>query len=254
MTDKEIIDAAASDPVVIDRHSKRKSDGTPIPPSGSFLVGLAQTELQVEINSLLATPTIRKELLERSESISTTGTTSEGRGDILTMPSYVASVISITTSDTETPLKKIGGLEEFDHWYAQRYRSETAPDTPEAWLPWGPSANRYVQILLSPSKGSASTVKVALIRNVGQPVKLADLPGDTHWLVAIGLKNRMSGGQYERSYQRALKDIATRLDRAVGDPTPMPLDDTVRRMNHRLSGMTGGADPYADNRGFERPY
>lgn len=253
MTDRDIINAAVADPVVIQRHTKFVG-GAPQPPSGTFLSGLAQTEMQVEINALMATPAIRKEVLERSESVSTSSTSSEGRGDILTMPSYVASVISITSTDTQLPLMKLGGREEFDYWYAERYNADTAPNTPEAWLPWDPSTDRYVRVLLTPSKGSASTVKVAYIRKVDQPVKLADLPDDVHWLVLIGLKNRLSGGQYEASYQQELTKIESRMDRAVGDPTPMPLDATMRRMNQRLSSMTSGEYPNAGNRGTERPW
>ena len=254
MTERAVIAAAVSDPAVIQRHTTVGPGNVAVPPSEQLLVGLAQTEMQVELNSLLATPAIRKEVLERSESVSTSSTTSEGRGDILTMPDYVASVISVTTADTLLPLIKIGGREEFDYWYAERYGSTSASDTPDAWVPWDPGSNGEVRILLTPGKGSESTVKVAYVRSAEQPVSLSDLPDDVQWLVLIGLKNRLSGGQYEHSYQQELTKIAARMDRAIGDPTPMPLSPMARRMNNRLSSMTGGDDPHMSNRGHERPY
>ena len=255
MTEAEIITMTANDPLVLDRNGKRRPDGSVTPISAQAMKARVVAGMPVTLNAIFTNPMIRARLFERTESLSVSTTTDEGRGAILTLPKHIASVLSIISSDVTLPLKKLTSREEFDYWYSERYASLTASDTPEVWVPWDLSEpDRLPQILLSPGKGSGDTIKISYVRRVNQPPKLSDLPDDTHWLVQLDLKNRMSGNAYERELKEALSSVGDRLDRAPGSPTSMPLDPMIRRMNQHLSSMTGDGDRLSDYPESRRPY
>lgn len=253
MTNQQIVELVVANPAVIEKYT-RVVNGVPQPPNITTLQGIASSELQNELNSLLAKGPIRKEVLERSVSVTISGTTSEGRGDILTLPSTVGSVITVTRSDTELPLTKIDSLEDFAYWYAERFGSSSAPETPEAWVPWAPSASGVAQILLSPGATSVTSVKVAYTRRVSQPVQVSILPEHLHFLVVTGVLNRMTGGGFEYSYKRDLEDAVMNIGRMIGGASEMRLDTVQRAGWLRLSSMTGGNEPLWTDPNYARPY
>ena len=239
MTNDQIVELVVADPKVIDAQT-RIVNGQPTPPATTSLVALARGELQNSINSLLNDPAIRAQVLERTWSFSTASVTAEGRGDIVTLSNQVGAVISVTTSDTQLPLTKIANKEDFDYWYGEHYNASYAPDQPDVWVPWDPSAAGVPQILLAPGAGSGSTIKCAIVKKVAQPVSSAVLPDDVHFLILTDVKNRMTGGAYEFSFERDRKNVIARLMRMVGGTSEMRLSPTDRVANLRLSSMTGG--------------
>ena len=256
MTNQEVITQAVNDAKVIEAQTRTvlvNGVPTPVPPTVASLSALAGGELQNALNALLNDPAIRSHVLERTRTFAVTSVTAEGRGDILTLDSAVGSVISVTTSDTTLPLKKIANKEDFDYWYGEHYNATSAADSPTVWVPWDPSAAGLPQILLSPGAGSAS-LKLALVKKINQPVSMTSLPDDVHFLVVEDVKNRLTGGAYEFSFERDRKNVIARLARMVGSVSPMRLGPDERMGNARLSSMTGGSLGSFRDQEHTRPY
>ena len=242
MTDAEVIRLAIADPLVIDKHSRRNPDGTMTPIAQSELQGIAASELQNELNSLLAEPVITRALLEADYALTLSTGTSVTQGLKFTLPKYIGNVISITSGTDKRPLRKWRTREDFESWY---YRS--APDSASTlesvgWVVWEHGLQGEIVILISPGIGSDTTANVHYVKNVGQPVGISILPDNMHFLVATGLKDRLTGGAFQYSYAQDRKRVLSRIEPMVGGASPMPLSREDEEFNCLQSALVAGPE------------
>jgi len=250
VTDAEIIQAAVRDPVVISARSMTKADGTVVGPAAADLLAAAQTELTCEIQSLLADEAISRALLEREHALGlTTGGTNVQQGTWWEVPGSVGMIIGATIGDTRQPLDVMTSREEFNRWWYFKHGEQSLSDTAEVIIQWDPPASDKRAILISPGRGSDSTLYL-LHRQRVVLFSVTAFDTEDHHLVLLGLKNRMSGGRFQAGYDQTLAAIKGRIHPILHRPTPMRRDPRVERLAWRLRDVYGGGTP--DTRHYYR--
>ena len=223
MTNQQVVDLVIADPLVRQRQSKLVN-GVMVEPSAASLTGVAGAELQNEINSLLDRESIRRSLLERIYELTLSGGTDADQGTYYEMPSYVASIVDVTIGTGHRPLRKFKSIVEFNQWWYSHIGEQATTETAEGWVQWGRSSDGDIQFLISPGVGDDTTAYVHYVRKVTQPVQIGILPDDVHDLVVLGVKNRMTGGLLQGSYEERLTDVERRLNPMIGGADKMPHD------------------------------
>lgn len=242
MTNAEIIALAVADPLVIDRHSPRGPNGTPIPPAPLALEAIATSELQNELYSLLSEPVIARALLEADTSLTLATGTTVAQGMKFTLPKYVGSVISITTGTGHRPLRKWKTREDFETWYYQSSPDTTNTQDAMGWTVWERGLLGEIVILISPGIGDDTTANVHYQKAVGSPVSVSIFPDNMQFLVSMGLRNRLSGGQLQDSYERDRRRVLSRIEPMTGGVSPIPLSRDDEEFNRWQSVLVAGPE------------
>ncbi len=240
MTNDQIVALVIGDPLVFQRNTQRNADGSTTPPSLAQLEGLAKAALQNEINLLLDTPSIRRSVMEGDHSLTLSDGTSVDQGKYYELPSAIASVLSVTVGDRHKPLEKKTLREDFDRWWHRGAGESSTVEVAQVWTEWGRSSTGKLRILISPGVGDNSTANVHYFRRISQPVQVQALPDDVHYLVELGVRNRMSGDAYRGPYEEAKAIVKRRLEGMVGGASIMPQSKEQENFNCEMSAMVAG--------------
>jgi len=241
MTNDEIIQAAVSDPQVL--ASNARSDG--VVPSAAEMMSRAKTELQSELNALIARPQISRAILEKDYSLDLTAspdTTTDARGTLFELPDYIGTVLIVTVGDDSRPVRKFNNRDDFATWYNDSIGSSSTNNETECCLVYDRTTANAWRLLFSPGVGSNSTAKIHYIVYLAQPVQVAILPSSIHHLVLAGLKRRLTGGQLFSEYEKDVTTALKVMDPLVGGSSPMPLGRDDEAFNCRMSIAISGGD------------
>jgi hypothetical protein len=240
MTDAEIIRLAVADPLVIAKHSTTGPNGVVIPIAQPELQSIAVSELQNELNSLLANPVISRALLEGDHSLTLSSGTTITQGLKFTLPRVIGTVVSVTTGTTKRPLKKWRTREDFESWYYRSSPETTTTEDSVGWLVWDRSTQGEIIMLISPGIGDDTTANIHYVKNLGQPISLSIFPDNMHFLVSTGLKNRLTGGAFDYSYNTDFKRVIRRIEPMIGGASPIPLSSEDEEFNCAQSRLVAG--------------
>lgn len=253
MTDAQIIDAAIRDPRVKLAHRVTNPDGTWRDPTTAELSAIAGTELVAEIQYLLAQEGISRALLEREDEVTlTSGSTSIGQGLVYSFGDKWDFIITATIGDSHRPVDVMTSREEFNRWWYEEYGTSGVNDEAVKLIQWDPATNGTPTFLLSPGRGSDTTLHVLYRREVSGFTASLFLATDHHVLLE-GLKNRMSGGALEAGYQKSLQLLKQRAHPILHRPTPMRRDPRVERVAAMLRSEYSGGGVNEPSHYYRRP-
>jgi hypothetical protein len=244
MLDSQIIQAAISDPIVIRARSLTKADGTVVNPTPAELSAAATTELVAEIQYLRSVEDINRALTEKEYSLTlTVGGTNVEQGTWYTLPDEIGSILGATIGDSRRPVDVMTNREEFNRWWYFHHGEQDLTDDAQVVIQWDPTTQGEKTILLSPGRGSDSTLYI-LNRRDATSFTSAMFDAEDHHVILQGLKNRMSGGAFEVGYERSLMMLRRRIAPILHRPTAMRRPERVERLAWALRNEYGDVQDY----------
>lgn len=244
MTDNQIINAAVSDPIVVRARSVQRPDGSLSAPTGGELLQAAKTELASEVASLLGIESISRALLEQEKALTvSSGGTDVQQGTWWKIPDGVGLIVGVTVGTTRKPLMLMTSRQEFNRWWYYEHGTQDVSADAQRVIQWDETVKKERTILVSPGVGSDGVLYLLHRRRVTD-LSAANFEDEDHHVVLLGLKNRLSGGQYAVGYEQALAMLKARVPPISFVPTPMRRDPRVERLAWRLSRIYGRGDPY----------
>lgn len=247
MTDDQIIQAACTDPIVRRARGTPALDGTFTPPDQAELRASAATELEMEIRELLDDEALAMALMENEYALTLSGGTDVAQGTCFTLPDSVDQITAITVGSTRREVDIMTSRRAFNHWWSARYSQQDLSNPTEVVIEWDKTATGKRTLLFSPGVGSDTTAYLLNRRTIGA-YSVSMFRPDDHYLPLLGLKNRLSGGQFELSYDRARARIARRVAAIAPQPVPARRDPRHERLawklNRLYAGGSGDPSPY----------